>query len=95
MAKRDMSREYEVSRVSGSKISAEAYDEDDGLETGDVEYEIDFESASYAIYADSPKDKKSRKKDKKRRKLEEHLRLLHVYFKDLEHESAKSESSQN
>jgi len=55
-----------------------SYERDEGFDLGDGEFDPDYASGGHA-----PRQKRNRKP-----KLEEHLRLLHVYFKDLEYETS-------
>jgi hypothetical protein len=52
---------------------------DDGFDPEDAEFDPEFASRE---------GKGGGRKKNRKSKLEEHLRLLHVYFKDLEHETS-------
>jgi len=68
-------------------MDSSAYDEDyeSGALASDEKY--DPESDGSDVEYPPPQSRKRKKKSRKN-KLEEHLRLLHVYFQDLEHETS-------
>ncbi len=84
-----MKKHKVVEKLSPTLRELESTPADEEYVAASIDTEEDFDFGTDNLDADFDADKPRRRKKKSAKsQLEEHLRLLHVYFKDLEHETS-------